>query len=132
MTALDEVAIRLLKGKNLAYLATVNEDGSPHVAPLWVDVDEERELILFNTADGRKKVRNVRRDPRVGVASHDRDHPWPPFVVRGRVVKITTEGADAHIDFLARKYNGEPWEMVEGQVRLILEVRPDSASFPRD
>ena len=133
MAQLDERAVELLRGKNLAYLGTVDEDGSPHVAPLWVDVDAERGLILFNTADGRRKVRNVRRDPRVGVAAHDRDAPWPPLVVRGSVVNITTEGADEHIDLLSRKYNdGEPWEPRPGQVRLILEVRPDSAFFPQD
>ena len=72
MAVLTDEAIRLLQGKNLAYLATTNEDGSPHVMPLWVDVDVERDLVLFNTADGRQKARNVRRDPRVMVASHDR------------------------------------------------------------
>ena len=65
MPQLTPDAITLLRGTNLAYVATINEDGSPHVAPMWVDVDSDRDLILLNTADGRQKVRNVRRDPRV-------------------------------------------------------------------
>ncbi len=109
----------------LAYLATVMTDGSPHVAPLWVDVDAQRGLILLNTAEGRTKVRNIRRDPRVALAAHDPASPWPPLTIRGEVVAITTERAEQHIDFLSRKYTGDPWEPVPGQVRLILEIRPD-------
>jgi len=127
---LTEDAIRILQGKNLAYVATVNEDGSPHLAPMWVDVDPERDLVLLNTADGRRKVRNVRRDPRIVISSHDPAHPDPPLIVRGMVERITTEGADEHIDFLSRKYDGEPWEPRAGQVRLILEVRPEDVAFP--
>ncbi len=129
MAELPESAVRLLMGKNLAYLATINHDGSPHVAPTWVDVDPERGLILINTADGRKKVRNIRRDPRVAISSHDAGRPFPPLVMRGTVVDIVTEGALEHIDFLSRKYDDEPWEPVEGQVRLILEIRPDRVSY---
>jgi PPOX class probable F420-dependent enzyme len=131
MAKLPKRAVDLLKAKNLAYLATCNEDGSPHVAPLWVDVDEERGLILLDTADGRRKVRNIRRDPRVAISAHDPEHPWPPLVVRGEAM-ITTEGADELIDFLCRKYSGKPWEPVEGQVRLVIEVHPGRISFPRD
>lgn len=129
MAELTYGVVRLLSGRNLAYLGTVNEDGSPHVAPLWVDVDPERNLILLNTANGRVKVRNIRRDPRVAIAAHDAKRLWPPLVVRGTVVNITTEGADEHIDFLCRKYNDEPWEPQPGQVRLILEIRPDRVSY---
>ncbi len=133
MTAeLPETAIRLLRERNLVYLATLNEDGSPHLAPLWADVDAERNLILLNTADGRQKVRNLRRDPRVMVSAHDPGRPWPPLIVRGSLVNITTEGADAHIDALSRKYTGEPWEAVAGERRVILEIRPDRISFPQD
>jgi PPOX class probable F420-dependent enzyme len=109
----------------LAYLATIMPEGSPHVAPLWVDVDARRDLILLNTADGRVKVRNIRRDPHVALAAHDPTNPWPPVSIRGEVVNITTDGADQHIDLLSRKYNGKPWEPVPGQVRLILEIRSD-------
>jgi len=76
---------------NLAYLATINEDGSPHLSPLWADTRDG--MIVLNTADGRVKVENVRRDPRVSVAIHDKEHPHPPIAVVGTVVDITTAGA---------------------------------------
>lgn len=129
---LSEGAIRLLRGRNLAYVATVNDDGSPQLAPTWVDVDAERGLILINTADGRRKVRNIRRDPRVAISSHDPAEPVPALIVRGTVVNVTTEDADDHIDFLSRKYDGEPWEPVPGQIRLILQIRPDRVRFLGD
>jgi PPOX class probable F420-dependent enzyme len=131
MGVLTDEAIRLLQGKNLAYLGTVNEDGSPLVTPLWVDVDPERDLVLFNTDDHRRKAKNVRRDPRVMIASHDPAHPWPPLYVHGVVERITTEGADAHIDFLSRKYDGAQWVPKPEQVRVILEVRPSRVLFLR-
>jgi PPOX class probable F420-dependent enzyme len=131
MGVLTDDAIRLLQGKNLAYLGTTNEDGSPLVTPLWVDVDVERDLVLLNTEDGRRKARNVRRDPRVMIASHDPAHPWPPLYVRGVVERITTEGADDHIDFLSRKYDGVPWASKPEQVRVIVEVRPHHVTFLR-
>jgi PPOX class probable F420-dependent enzyme len=108
----------------LAYLATTMPDGSPHVAPMWSDADASRGLVLLNTADGRVKVRNIRRDPRVAVAAHVPEALWPPLAIRGTVVRVTTDGADDHIDALARRYTGHPWEPTPGQVRLILEISP--------
>jgi PPOX class probable F420-dependent enzyme len=108
---------------NLAYLATINEDGSPHLSPLWADTRDG--MIVLNTADGRVKVENVRRDPRVSVAIHDKEHPHPPIAVVGTVVDITTEGAAEHMQELALRYDGEAWTPVEGQVRLLLVIRPD-------
>ena len=109
---------------NLAYLATVSADGSPHLAPLWADVREDG-MILLNTADGRVKVENVRRDPRVAVSIHDRDHPHPPIAILGTVVDITPEGALEHADRLSLAYEGEHWTPREGQTRLLLVIRPD-------
>jgi PPOX class probable F420-dependent enzyme len=109
---------------NLAYLATVSADGSPHLSPLWADVRDDG-MILLNTAEGRTKVSNVRRDPRVAVSIHDQAHPHPPIAILGTVVEVTPEGALAHIDALSRGYEGEPWTPREGQVRLILVIRPD-------
>lgn len=114
---------RLFAPPNLAYLATLMPDGSPHVSPLWADVKEG--LILLNTAEGRIKLANARRDPRVGVSIHDRDRPHPPVAIRGSVVEFTEAGAAEHIDDLARRYTGEPWEPVAGQTRVIMVIRPD-------
>jgi PPOX class probable F420-dependent enzyme len=108
---------------NLAYLATVMPDGSPHLSPLWADFKDG--MILLNTADGRVKVENIRRDPRVAVSIHDHDDPWPPLAVLGTVVDITTEGAEEHMDALSRRYTGEGWAGAEGQTRILLVIRPD-------
>lgn len=127
-----EVVELLGRSDVLVYLATTNEDGSPHVAPLWSDADPARGLILLNTAEGRRKVRNARRDPRVMLAAHSPGQLWPPLMIRGTVTGFVHEGADAHIDALARRYTGRPWEPVAGQQRVILEIRPDHVAFPRD
>lgn len=130
---LDPEVTELLRRPDvLVYLATTDEDGAPHLAPLWADVDPERGLILLNTAEGRRKVRNLRRDPRVMLAAHAPEQLWPPLSIRGTVIAFVHEGADAHIDALARRYTGEPWETVPDQQRVILEIRPDHVAFPRD
>jgi PPOX class probable F420-dependent enzyme len=123
MDALTPEQQALFAPPNLAYLATVMPDGSPHVSPLWADTRDG--LILLNTAEGRTKVDNVRRDPRVSVAIHDREHPHPPVAVRGTVLEITTEGAAEHMDQLSRRYTGEGWNPLPGQVRVLLVIRPD-------
>ena len=123
MTSLTPAQLAIFGPPNLAYLATVSADGSPHLSPLWADTRDG--MILLNTADGRTKVDNVRRDPRVAVSIHDQAHPHPPVAVLGTVVEITSEGALEHIDLLSRRYQGVPWTPHEGQIRLLLVVRPD-------
>jgi PPOX class probable F420-dependent enzyme len=119
-------AVTLLRRPDvLVYLATTNEDGSPHVAPLWSDVDPASGMIVLNTAEGRRKVHNIRRDPRVMLAAHAPDALHPALTVVGEVVEISTERGLEHIDELARRYTGEPWGPVDGQVRLRLFVRAD-------
>src|SRR3972149_4241006 len=100
---------KLFSEANLAHLATLMKDGSPQVTPVWVDLDGER--IVVNTAEGRAKPRNVRRDPRVAISIAG-PTGYPSAFVRGRVVKVTNDGADAHIDKMAKKYLGQdkyPW-----------------------
>ena len=126
-----EVVTLLRRDDVLVYLATTNADGTPHVAPLWADVDDAGEHVVLNTADGRRKVRNVRRDPRVMLAAHRPEQLSPPVTIEGTVVEITPEGADGHIDALSRRYDGEPWEPVAGQTRLRLLIRPDRVTFDR-
>ena len=123
MTGLTPEQLAIFGPPNLAYLATVSPDGSPHLSPLWADTRDG--MILLNTADGRTKVENVRRDPRVAVSIHDQAHPHPPVAVLGTVVEITPEGALEHIDVLSRRYTGQAWTPHEGQTRLLLVIRPD-------
>ena len=94
----------LFDGKNFAHLATLMKDGSPQVSVVWIDIDGDR--IIVNTAEGRVKVRNVRRDPRVAISIAGQENPYHAAFLRGRVVEITREGAEDHIDKLAMKYRG--------------------------
>ena len=116
--------LELLTGTNFAQFVTLGADGAPHATVTWVDASDEH--VLVNTAAGRKKDRNVQRDPRVAVCVVHRDDPYRWITVQGTVVERSTgEEALAHIDFLSRKYDGEPWSPVEGQVRVLYRIRPD-------
>lgn len=125
MAAIPENFQDLFHKKAFAQLATLMADGSPHVAPVWVDYDEDR--ILINTAKGRVKDRNMRRDPRVGLDLVDPDNPYRHLSVRGRVVDITEQGADEHIDKMAKKYLGVDSypRRKAGEVRVIYKIEPE-------
>ena len=94
----------LLDSKALANLATVMKDGSPQVTPVWFDFDGTH--VRVNSAKGRLKDLNMRRDARVALAIVDLQNAYRYLEIRGRVVEITESGADAHIDALAKKYMG--------------------------
>ncbi len=116
---------KLFQEPNFAHMATLMPDGSPQVSPVWVHL--EGELILVNTAEGRAKPRNVRRDPRVALSVTNQQNPYSHAAIRGRVVKITQEGADESIDRLAKKYLGQdryPFRQ-QGERRVILLIEPD-------
>jgi PPOX class probable F420-dependent enzyme len=115
----------LFEKKAFASLATLMSNGQPQVTPVWCDFDGTH--VLFNSARGRQKDRNIRRDPRVAMALVDPDNPYRYVEVRGRVVEITEQGADAHIDKLAKKYLGVdsyPYRQA-GEVRVIYKVLPE-------
>ncbi|MCC6205998.1 MAG: PPOX class F420-dependent oxidoreductase [Hyphomicrobiales bacterium] len=115
----------ILKQPVLVHFTTVMADGSPQTSPVWVDV--EGDDILINSAVGRVKDKNVRRDPRVAVSAVDPDNAYRALMVRGRVIDITTEGAEAQIDALAKKYIGQdtyPWRR-PGEVRVTYRIRPE-------
>jgi len=125
---LSERDRRILDGANFASVATLMPDGSPQVSTIWVDRDGDD--VLFNTAEGRVKTYNIRRDGRVAISVFDQRDPYEQVVLRGTVVDVTTEGADDHIDFLAKKYTGADryaWRD-PGEQRVIVRVRPDHAS----
>ena len=122
---LSEKARALISRPVLASLATLNPDGSPQITPLWVDLDGDD--VVFNTAQGRKKARNLERDSRVAVTVIDPDDQYNVVAFQGTVSDVTTDGADAHIDSLAKKYLGvDTYPMRrEGEVRIRVTVRTD-------
>jgi PPOX class probable F420-dependent enzyme len=124
VAAIPEKYLDLFQKKAFAQLATLMPDGSPHVSPVWCDYDGTH--IRVNTARGRVKDRNMRRDPRVGIDIMDPDNPYRHLSIRGRVVD-TTENADDHIDSLARKYLGQdkyPFRS-PGEVRVMYRIEPE-------
>jgi PPOX class probable F420-dependent enzyme len=112
----------LFEKKAFANLATLMADGSPQVSPVWVDFQDD--FILVNSAHGRQKDRNMRRDPRVAISIQDPDNPYRKLMVRGKVVEITTNGADDHIDKMAMKYRGlEKYpNRRPGEVRVVYKI----------
>ena len=114
--------------KAFAHLATLMPDGSPQVTPVWFDFDGTH--LRINSAKGRVKDRNMRRDARIAVAIQDPDNPYRYLAVRGRVEEITERGADAHIDTLTKKYLGQdryPYRQA-GEVRVTYRIRPERVS----
>ena len=111
--------------KVLACLGTVMPSGAPQVTPVWFDFDGK--YFRVNSAKGRVKDRNMRRNPAVSLAIVDPANPYRYLGVQGRVVEITEQGADAHIDSLAKKYLGKdryPFRQA-GEVRVIYKIAPD-------
>lgn len=117
--------LAIIEAKNFAHLATLFGDGSPQVTPVWVDHKDGN--LRINSAEGRAKVNNLRRDPRVAIEVNNSDNPYEYVEVRGRVVEITTAGADEHIDALAKKYmdaDSYPFRR-EGEVRVTIVIEPE-------
>jgi PPOX class probable F420-dependent enzyme len=115
----------LTKKVAFANLATLMPDGRPQVTPVWFDYDGNN--VIFNSARGRQKDLNVRRDPRVSLTIVDPENPYRYIEVRGRVTDITQEGADDQINKLAKKYLGKdvyPFGQ-PGEVRVTYIVRPE-------
>jgi PPOX class probable F420-dependent enzyme len=129
MAAIPDKYLDLLQQKKaFANLATLMPDGSPQVTPVWIDYTDG--TIRFNTAKGRVKARNLKTGSPVALAIMDPDQPYRYLQVRGRVRRVVEEGADAHIDSLAKKYLGKdkyPFRQ-PGEVRVMYEIEPKSAS----
>ena len=120
----------LLRETQFAQLVTIMGDGSPKISPVWVDTDGEN--ILINTALGRVKTDNIEREPRVAVAVIDPAAPYERVLnVRGTVIEKITDGADTHIDALAKKYLGVDEypgrAAAPDEIRVILKIRVDHA-----
>jgi PPOX class probable F420-dependent enzyme len=127
VATLTDKQAQLLVDKNIASLATVNPDGSPHVTPVWVDWDGEH--VLVNTIRGRVKERNIAYDPRAEIVIFNLENPYQYVRVKGRA-ELVDEGAEEHIDQLSKKYVDEdsyPWR-APGDKRVIVRIRPERVS----
>lgn len=120
-------AEELLKAKNFCHVATLRADGSVQTAPVWVDVQNGQPVV--NSAEGRAWPRNLERDPRVTLTVQNMENPYEYLEVRGRVSERTHEGADEHIDSLAKKYMGvDSYPMRQpGEQRVIIRIEPEHA-----
>ena len=126
---LTDKARRLVDEPNIAYLATLDESGAPHVSPVWIDRDGD--TLRVNTVVGHLKDRNMRRDPRVALALTDREDVFRRVSIRARVAGIVEgEEADRHLDGLARKYVGtERYEDHRpGERRVLYRLEPVRAA----
>ena len=114
----------LLVDKAYGHVVTFNSDGKPQVTMVWMDVDGDE--VLFNTADGRRKPQNLRQDPRIIVSVQDRTNPQAYAIFHGKA-RITEEGADAHIDKLAKRFTGADKYMFRqpGEKRLVVRISVD-------
>jgi PPOX class probable F420-dependent enzyme len=122
---LSQASIELIERPVVAFLATVDSRGRPQLTPLWIDHDGND--ILVNTAEGRAKALNMRRNPNVSISMYPPEDPYKVLAIRGTVTEVTTEGADDHIDALAKKYLGQDTYPMRrpGEVRLKVRIRPD-------
>jgi PPOX class probable F420-dependent enzyme len=119
----------LFSKKAFASLSTLMPNGAPQVTPVWVDLEGDH--VIVNSAKGRQKDRNLRRDPRVSLAIIDPDNPYRYLEIRGRVSEITEQGAAAHIDKMAKKYLGVdkyPYSQA-GEVRVMYKIQPEHATM---
>jgi PPOX class probable F420-dependent enzyme len=125
---LTEELLALLRRPSTCYLATSMADGSPQLTQTWVDTDGEH--VIINSVQSHLKTRNIERDPRVAVAVSDPADPSRYFQVRGRVLKVITEGAADHIEMLAQRYLATPYPWYGGrdQVRVMFVIEPERIS----
>jgi PPOX class probable F420-dependent enzyme len=128
MPELSDDVKQFLDEPNLAHFVTLMKNGSPQVTPVWVDHDGE--YVLINTAEGRQKPLNLRRDPRVALSVVDKDNGQRYVQIRGRVIDMRTgEEAWQHIDKLSQKYNGRSYPRRDGEERILVIIRPDHVSY---
>ena len=123
--AIEGRAAELLKDKNFVVISTLRPDGTVHAAPAWVDVQDGRPVL--NTAEGRVWPNNLRRDPHVTLTVQNHENPYEYVAIRGRVAEETTDGADEHIDAMAKKYldkDSYPFRQ-PGEQRVILRIEPE-------
>jgi PPOX class probable F420-dependent enzyme len=122
---IPQAYLDLFKKKAFANLATLMPSGQPQVTPVWVDYDGRN--VLINTAEGRQKDRNLQRDRRVALSILDPDNPYRYLEVRGHVAERTRNGAEQHIDAMAKRYLDKdtyPFRQ-PGEVRVLYKIEPE-------
>jgi len=120
----------LFRGANFAHLATLLPDGSPQVAPVWVDLDGDR--ILVSTGEGSLKARNSKRDPRVALSIVAFDNPYVEVQLRGRVSERRTDADFKVMDRISRKYTGKDFPMRDNPAqRVVLVIEVERVRFVR-
>lgn len=130
-SVLSEPVIKIIKDKNFAFLGTIMRDGRPQVSPIWIDIDDNNNIILINTANGRIKQKNITRDPRVSLSLVDKNNPYSMITIQGTVIEQTTIGADEHIDKLAKKYlNIDRYPSHSPSIqRVICKIKPEKMYY---
>lgn len=128
MATIPETHADIFDKPAFAHLSTLMPDGSPQASPVWVD--REGDFVVINSARGRRKDKNIEADPRVAVSITDPENGYRCLMIRGKVAKISTDGADAHIDEMAKKYMGvdEYPYRAPGEVRVRYYIEPDRVS----
>ena len=128
MAAIPDEAKHLFENKEMAHVATLNADGSPQVSAVWIALDGD--LVTFNTAEGRLKPKNLRRDGRVAISIAGEENPYENVMIQGKVVELTNDGADDDIDALAKRYldaDSYPFRQ-PGEERVIVKIEPEKVN----
>ena len=119
---LSESDVKMIKEPNIAFISTLNKDGSSQVTPIWIDMEDD--LIVFTTHENSVKNKNVARDKRVAITLVDRNDP---LGLKGMVVDQTTDNADNVLDSLSKKYIDEdiyPFRK-PGVTTILVKIRPE-------
>ncbi len=119
---------RLFQGRNLAFISTLSKDGSPHITPMWADM--EGDVILINTFESSAKSKNIKKDPRIAISVVESNNPYSMVSIKGIVIDQTTEGADDHLKKLAKRYLGigKYYYREPNRRRVILKIKPEKAT----
>jgi len=130
MTPLPDSVKKLIEAKTYANVATLMKDGSPHVTPTWVD--HEGDIVLINTFEGSQKYRNAVRNPKIALDVFDPTNPYNMAVIRGLVRQVTFDGAEEHIDRMAKKYLGQDkyQNRQPGVRRVLIKIEPTHVMAP--
>ena len=124
MATIDDPGIKkLLDQPNHAVVSTLNDDGTVHSAVAWVNVEQGK--VAVNSEVSRKWPRNLERDPRITVLVYDQSNPYEYVEIRGTVTS-TTDGANDHIDRLAKKFiNQDSYPFHQpGDQRVMFQIEP--------